>query len=74
MGNAADVNLVDYWQRDPELRRIRKLHRKGDFSTLPVCAACNVDEYHDVDLGSGPHLPVMPFFGFEPVKKHKRRQ
>ena len=58
MGNAAEVNLVDYWQRDPELRRIRKLHRKGDFSTLPVCAACNVDEYHDVDLGSGPHLPV----------------
>lgn len=50
MGNAGDVNLADYWQRDPGLRRIRRLHMAGDFSTLPVCAACNEDEYYDVDL------------------------
>lgn len=50
MGNAADVNLVDYWRRDPGLLRVRRLHKAGDFSTLPVCAACNEDEYYDVHL------------------------
>lgn len=63
MGNARNVNLVDYWRRDLELRRVKRVHWARDFSTLPVCAACNVDQYHDVDFESSQcssvELPVI---------------
>jgi len=50
MGNAWEVDLSKYWQHAPDLLRIRKAHLNGDFSELSVCANCDVDQYHAVDL------------------------
>lgn len=50
MGNAYEQNLSLYWQHDPELNRIRRLHEALDLSTLPACANCDMWAYSDIDL------------------------
>lgn len=50
MGNARDIDLVAYWRHDPALYKVRRLHEACDFSTLPVCAECNEDQYSDISL------------------------
>jgi hypothetical protein len=45
MGNAADVNISEYWRRGLRLASVRAAHVRGDFSELSVCATCNQNQY-----------------------------
>ena len=50
MGNIRHKNFSKYWLGDPGLKRIRSLHEKIDLSTLPVCAGCDMSDYHDINV------------------------
>lgn len=50
MGNVRHKNISQYWVDDPGLKRIRNLHEKMDLSTLPVCAGCDMSDYHDISV------------------------
>lgn len=52
MGNAWEIDISHYWRRDPKLLKIRRSHLKGDFSKLPVCAKCAMDQYKNVPIES----------------------
>ncbi|PKM82379.1 MAG: hypothetical protein CVU89_05085 [Firmicutes bacterium HGW-Firmicutes-14] len=42
VGNINTSSLYDLWNRNPKLDEFRKLHRKQDFSQLPLCRDCDV--------------------------------
>jgi len=49
MGNAKTTDLIGYWKSNEELKKIRKLHLQGNFTSLPICASCDFDLYHDIN-------------------------
>lgn len=50
LADASEVDLSDYWRRNPDLARIRREHEGGDLSGLPLCANCDMSLYSDLDI------------------------